>query len=95
MDSTYFTFSDKLYKQKFGTPMSSPLSSIIADLILIDLETRALERFGFEVPFYVRYVDDIATAVHYTQVDRLLNIFNSFHPRIQYPIEIGVYKLIF
>jgi len=49
----------------------------------------ALERFGFEIPFYVRYVDDIATAVHHTQIHRLLNIFNSFHPRIQFTIEIG------
>jgi len=95
MDSTYFTFNDKLYRQKFGTPMGSSLSPIIADLVLIDLETRALERFGFDVPFYVRYVDDIATAVHYTQIDRLLNIFNSFHPRIQFIIKIGGNKLNF
>jgi len=40
-------------------------------------------------------VDDIATAVHYTQIDRLLNIFNSFHPRIQFKIEIGINKLNF
>jgi len=88
LDSTYFTFNDKLYKQKFGTPMGSPLSPVIADLVLLDLEIVALERFGFEVPFYFRYVDDIATAVHRTQIDRLLNIFNSFHPRIQFTIEI-------
>jgi len=54
-----------------------------------------LERFGLEVPFYVRYVDDIATSVHYTQIDRLLDIFNSFHPRIQFTIEIGINKLNF
>jgi len=53
--------------------MVSPLSPIIADLVLLDLETRALESFGIEVPFYVRYVpfyvryvDDIATAIHHT-----------------------------
>jgi len=42
-DSTFFSFNNKLYKQKFGTPMSSPLSPIIADLVLQDLERRALE----------------------------------------------------
>jgi len=69
--------------------MGSPLSPIITDLVLLDLETRALKRFGFEVPFYIKYVDDIATAVHRTQLDKLLNIFNSFHPRIQFTMEIG------
>lgn len=31
MNSTYFTFNSKYYKQSFGTPMGSPLSPIIAD----------------------------------------------------------------
>jgi len=75
----FFTFSNNLYKHKFGTPMYSPLSPIIADLVLQDFEGRALEIFGIEMPFYFRYVDDIAMAVHHTQLDSLFNIFNSFH----------------
>jgi len=59
--------------------MYSPLSPIIADLVLQDFEGRALEIFGIEMPFYFRYVDDIAMAVHHTQLDSLFNIFNSFH----------------
>jgi len=69
MDSTFFTFNNKIYKQKFGTPMGSPLSPIIADLVLQDLERRTLEIFGVEVPFYFRYVDDIAMAVYHIQLD--------------------------
>ena len=38
----------------------SPLSSIIADLILQDLEKKALNTLAFHIPFYVQYVDDIA-----------------------------------
>jgi len=95
IDSTYFSFNDKFYRQKFGTPMGSPLSPIIADVVLQDVEKRALGRLGIEVPFYMRYVDDIATAVHYTQHNRLLNIFNSFHPRLQFTMEIGGKRLDF
>jgi len=43
---------DNIYNQKFGIPMSSPLSPIIADLVMEDLECRMLERFRTEVPFY-------------------------------------------
>jgi len=94
MDLTFFTFNNKFYRQNFGTPMGSPLSPIIADIVLQDLERKALE-FGVEIPFYYRYVDDIATAIHQTQQIRLLNIFNSFHPRIQFTMEIGGTKLDF
>jgi len=44
LDSTYFVFNNIFYKQTFGTPMGSPLSLIIADLVMRDLEERALER---------------------------------------------------
>jgi len=69
--------------------MGSPLSPIITDIVLQDFERKALLEFGVEVPFYYRYVDDIATAIHQTQHKRLLDIFNSFHPRIQFTMEIG------
>jgi len=82
MDSTFFTFNNNLFK---NLALLSPLSPIIADLVLQDLEGRVLEILGIEVPFYFRYVDDIAMTVHHT----LLDIFNSFHPRIQFTIKIG------
>jgi len=36
MDSTFFIFNNKIYKQKFGTPMGSPLSPIVADMVIED-----------------------------------------------------------
>jgi len=60
--------------------MDSPLSLIIADLVMRDLEERALETLGFPLSFYVRYVD-IAMPVPSTSVNKILNTFNSFHPR--------------
>ena len=43
--------------------MGSPLSLIITDLVMKDLEREALERFDYKVSFYYIYVDDIATVV--------------------------------
>jgi len=42
--------------------MGSPLSSIIADLVLIDIEDRAINSLNIPLPFYIRYVDDILLA---------------------------------
>jgi len=54
--------------------MSSPLS-IISDLVMRDLEERALETLGFSLPslFYLRYVDDMLA----DSVKEILNIFNG------------------
>jgi len=39
LSSTYFTFNNIIYKQTFGTPMGLPLSPIVADIVMQDLET--------------------------------------------------------
>ncbi|XP_011859689.1 PREDICTED: uncharacterized protein LOC105557131 [Vollenhovia emeryi] len=89
LKSTYFSFNGKIYQQTFGTPMGSPLSPIIADITMQDLENRAIELLNFRPPFYFRYVDDIALAVPSHMKDSALQIFNSFHPRLQFTIEEG------
>ncbi|XP_039311308.1 uncharacterized protein LOC120359073 [Solenopsis invicta] len=89
LDSTYFSFGNNFYKQKFGTPMGSPLSPVIADLVMRDLESWALEKIGVHPPFYFRYVDDVVIAVPGNLIDLTLNTFNSFHPRMQFTLEIG------
>jgi len=42
LNSTFFSFNKIIYKQIFGTPMGSPLSLIILDLVLQDLEQLAI-----------------------------------------------------
>lgn len=88
LDSTFFIFNGVIYKQNFGTPMGSPLSPIIADIVLQDLEARALASLRFTPPFYVRYVDDIALAAPSHLHGHILQIFNAFHPRLQFTMEI-------
>jgi len=62
--------------------MGSPLSSIIADLIIQDLEREMLGKLDFRLPFYFRYVDDILTAVPKTAIDSIVDKFNAHHPRL-------------
>jgi len=45
LNSTNFPFCGKHYKQVLGTAMDSPVSSIVAILVMEDIETRALETF--------------------------------------------------
>jgi len=89
LESTYFSFDNQIYKQNFGTPMGSPLSPMIADIVMQDLERVVLETFDFDIPFYYRYVDDIVLAVPTSKIDSVFKKFNSIHPKLQFTIEIG------
>jgi len=69
--------------------MGSPISPIIADIVMDDIETRALNSLRFKIPFYYRYVDDIALTIPCNKAELLLDTFNSFHPRLQFTLERG------
>jgi len=88
LDSTFFKFDQKIYKQNFGTPMGSPLSPIKAELVIQDVEREFLGKLDFRLLFYFRYVDDILTAVPKTAIDSIVDKFNAHHPRLQFTLEI-------
>lgn len=75
-------FYNSYFQQIFGTPMGSPLSLIIADMVLQDLENKAVATFPFAFPFNFRFVDDIMLAISSFIFNFVLNTFNSFDPRL-------------
>jgi len=69
--------------------MSSPLSPILANMVLQDIEDTALNLLPVSLSFFFRYVDDILLAAPLDLLDIILNIFNSFHNRLRFVMEIG------
>lgn len=51
------------------------------------LEEECNKKVDFPILFFYRYVDDIILCVHHQNLPHLLNIYNSFHPRLQFTIE--------
>ncbi|XP_071580549.1 uncharacterized protein [Temnothorax nylanderi] len=90
LNSTFLSFNNRIYKQIFGSPMGSPLSPIIADITLQDIEEKAIPLLPFHVTVFRRYVDDVIMAAPPEFFDRILQIFNSFHQRLQFTLEISV-----
>jgi len=74
-----------IIRQTFGTPMGSPLSPIIADLVL--QEEMILQKFNFNIQFYLRYVDDIILSAPINQIPHIVDSFNSYHTRLQFTAE--------
>ena len=82
MDNTYFQFNNKFYKQSFGTPMGSPISGLFVDLVMDDLESECLQKLSFKPIFFYRYVDDIITCIPNSELNEMLNTFNSYNNRL-------------
>ena len=88
LSSTSFSFDGQIYEQIFGSPMGSPLSPILADMVMEDLETHCLLLLSFHISFFKRYVDDIFAIVPRSGIDELLRVFNSYHTRLKFTFEI-------
>jgi len=69
--------------------MGSPLSPIVADLVLQKLESLSIDSLYVKPIFYHRYVDDIVLAAPVASLQDLLQAFNSFHPRLFFTMEVG------
>ncbi|XP_067214186.1 fatty acid synthase-like [Linepithema humile] len=64
----------------FGAPF-------IANINLTDIEERALENLVSKPLFFYRYVDDIVLAAHNSVINKIIEVFNSFHDRIKFTCE--------
>ena len=60
-----------------------PMSPIIADIVMQDLEESAINKLLIQSLFYYRYVDNIILALPSDSINDTLNTFNSLHSRLQ------------
>ena len=67
--------------------MGSPVSAVIANMVMEDVEQRALATSPVKPFFWKRYVDDVISAVSGNEAERLLSHLNSVEPSIQFTLE--------
>lgn len=97
LDQNYFEFNNKIYICSEGLIMGNPLSPILAEIFMNNLEEIISNSPMFKNCLYwYRYVDDIL--VCYTGTDRQLKIFleyiNKLHKNIKFTIEMEQNKSI-
>ena len=69
LTSTYFQCNSKHYKQLHGTPIGSPVSVVVAEIVMLSIEGRALATYQGTLPFWFRYVDDSITALQQDDIE--------------------------
>ena len=82
---TYFVFENKVYVQKRGTPMGSPISSIIAEAVMQRLEQLAIPKIKPKI--WMRYVDDTFVIIKRDEIDQTISILNETIPNIAFTVE--------
>lgn len=87
LNASDFCFKGVFYNQCFGCPMGSPISVVIANLVMEDVEDRILSTSSCDVLYWRRYVDDTWVVLPETQINTFASHINSVEESIQFTIE--------
>ena len=90
-DQNYFEFNGNIYISKEGLIMGNPLSPILAEIFMDNLEHKIHEHpLSKNFIYWYRYVDDILACFIGTdrQLNSFLNYINNLHQNIKFTIEI-------
>jgi len=87
LNKAYFQYDGKFYQQVFGCAMGAPISSVIAQLVLEDLENNIIPKLNFQPTLYKRYVDDCLIILPKNKIEYITEQFNSYHHKLQFTVE--------
>ena len=82
MESTFFQYNGRHYKQLHGTAMGSPV--VVAEIVMQHIEKRALATYDQILHFWFRYVDDTITILQTDDIDVFHGHLNRQNSDIQF-----------
>jgi len=79
LTTTYFAFRGEIHRQMFGTAMGSPVSPLLANMFMEQLEGKlsATVPEDLRSKLWKRYVDDTLDAIKRGTVDKLAEFLNN------------------
>ena len=86
LGNTYFSFQGRYYEQTEGAAMGSPISPLVANLFMEEIEVHAISTFTTPPTLWKRFVDDTFTIIKKNR-DSFLQHLNSIHPKINSPVK--------
>lgn len=83
-----FTFNDIIYKQKESLAMGSPISPILAKILMTRILEYVITKSGIKPKFVALYVDDSIWLLKKHHIELVLDNLNSFNDRINFTMEL-------
>ena len=68
--------------------MGSPVSVVVAEIVMQSIEEQALATYSETLPLWLRYIDDTITAVHESKIDEFHEHLKEQNTNIQFTKEI-------
>ena len=87
LSNNYFVFNDKIYKQVHGCAMGSPVSPVVANLCMEEIEESAINASPVAPKIWKRYVDDSLCIIKKNGVTAFHDTLNSIATNISLTIE--------
>ena len=87
--SMHFQFRDSYYNQVRGLPMGAPLSGLLANIFVENLENWALDSYFLNHVFWGRFMDDIISVWNYgeSELKGFLEHLNTYDRNLQFTLE--------
>jgi hypothetical protein len=87
LSTTSFTYDKRYYSQINGTAMGSPISTVVAEIVMRSFESWALPQIENRISLWRRYVDDIICFIKPDEVDNIKNLLNTYHRSLKFKLE--------
>ena len=87
LNNSYFSFQGRFCQQTEGAAMGSPISPIVANLFMEDLEVQAIRTSPTQPSLWKRFVDDTFTIIKKEDRSSFLQHLNSIHQNIKFTCE--------
>ena len=87
LSNSYFTFNNETYKQIHGCAMGSPVSPIVANLCMEEIEELALCQTDTPPKKWFRSMDDVFSIIKKHAITNFHNLLNSIDPHINFTTE--------
>ena len=88
LKNSFFKCGENFYHQISESAMGSPVSAVIAELVMQEVETMALASSPVSIKWWRRYVDDSHSCMKNDDVNSFHNHLNSINQHIKFTIEL-------
>ena len=84
---------DRIYTQTDGLPMGSPISGILTEIFIHNIEEKHIlnnNKYTNKIIYWYRYVDDILLLYkgNKRQIENFYKYINTIHPKLKFTLEI-------